>query len=365
MTKSKLFHLSILGSMALLQNSTVIAGVVPAGTKENPCTMDNYFEEASPGVPLYCKDGVSGAVTSIENLRIAIPSTRKQNPDKEEETASAYFNKGLSAGNSVSNAGFWGNVSYSEFESTFIAAAYEAESSNILLGYDIMVGPRSVLGVAAGYENLSTTTFYNGGGNDQDGFTIAPYYGVALTDRLTFDMSIGIASLDNTQSRIDPTDGLIYQAGYDAIRYFGAFNLSHSYKIDNALISARIGYTHAQEIQDGYTEFTGANARTVDERTIELSQAELGFDAIYYGNDIKPYAAVTFRKDLDLDEDAAAGGLPSGHIVRSNDETETELVIGIDLNPAEDLTVSLEGNRVFSRDQYDKWGISLGFRMSL
>ena len=61
----------------------------------------------------------------------------------------------------------------------------------------------------------------------------------------------------------------------------------------------------------------------------------------------------------------AAGGLPGGNIVRSDDDTETEVVLGVDFSYQEDMTISLEGNRVFARDDYDKWGIGLSVRMPL
>ncbi len=368
MNTRRLLTLSILGTLLTVQHSAN-AGLVSAGTKDNPCTKENFNAVDGSGNPL-CKNGVSGAVTSIEALRTVIPGTRKQaSSTDDEQTALVSGKHGLAAGSPGSNSAIWASGNYAEFENTNIGASYEADTNNFLLGYDFMVGSRSVLGAVIGYEDLSTSTFYNGGGNDQDGFTIAPYYGVALTERLTFDMSVGFSSLDNDQNRVDPRTGSILRASYDADRFFAALNLAHTYRFDSNQLGARLGYTFAQEDQDGYRETGGVagnnSRRTVQDRTIELSQAELGFDVIHHANGFSPYASVAFRKDLDLEDDPNAGGLPGGSIVRSDDDTETELLLGIDFNPQNELTISVEAHKVFSRDQYDKWGAGLSFRMPL
>lgn len=367
MKAQSLFGLALAGMVA---TPVALAGVVPAGTKSNPCTAANHSDEVSdPAYGLYnvCKDGISGAVTSIENLRLTLSDTRQRSlnrADEQQNTAYHPQHSGMAAGNMAGNANVWATLGYNEFESTFIAAAYEAETSNFMLGYDALIGPASVLGMSVGYEDLSTTTFYNGGGNDSEGFIFAPYYGIALTDRLTFDIQAGYASLDNDQYRVDPANAATLTASYDAERWFTALNLSHGYAFDSFLASARIGYTHAWESQDGYTETGGPSARTVRDRDIELSQAELGFDLTYLGQNFSPYASLTLRYDLDIDEDAAAGGLPAGNIVRSDDRSEADLLIGVDY-AVDDITLSLQANQVMERDEFDKWGIALGLRMPL
>ncbi|MBT8440559.1 MAG: autotransporter outer membrane beta-barrel domain-containing protein, partial [Gammaproteobacteria bacterium] len=196
---------------ASLASAMLLVGLdaLAAGTKENPCTEENLIN---------CYDGVSGAVTGFDAVRVAIPSIKTQFSSKDEdEAAFNYSTSGLAAGSLTGNYNIWANASYSEFESTFVIGSYEAERTGLLVGVDRMIGAKSVLGVAFGYEDLSTTTFYNGGSDSEDGFTIAPYYGVVLTDSLTFDMSLGYSWLDHSQNRLR-ADGNRLFASYDADR---------------------------------------------------------------------------------------------------------------------------------------------------
>jgi len=326
-----------------------------AGTKDNPCSYDNLSN---------CYDGVSGAVTAYDAVRVALPDiqTRLSSND-EDETALNNISSGLAAGSMTGNYNVWINTSYSEFESTYVIGSYEAERTGLLIGVDRMIGAKSVLGVAFGYEDLSTTTFYNGGNDSEDGFTLAPYYGVALTDTLTFDMSVGYSWLDHSQDRLR-ADGNRLSASYDADRLFGAINLSNTYVHNKLRMEASIGLTHAEENHDGYTE-TGLNPRTVLDRTISITQAELGFGVSQTNNNVTPYASIAFRKDLDSDEDAAAGGLPAGVIAHSDDDTEVEFVIGADIATQQNIDISFAFNKLFSRDDFDKWGLDLSLRMPL
>ena len=330
------------------------------GTKDNPCSSSNLNN---------CFDGVSGAVTGFDAVRVALPSIKIETSSDEDGEQAGLFTtrRGLSAGSSTGHYNVWASATYSEFESTFVIGSYEAERTGLLVGVDRMIGTRSVLGVAVGYEDMSSTTYYNGGGDDEDGFSIIPYYGVALTDTLTFDMSVGYTWLDHKQNRTfnDGLTGNLLTASYDASRTFGEINLTNSYTHDKLTMTANIGISHGEENHDGYTESGGTGARTVRDRNITITQAELGFGVFHTNNNITPYANLAFRKDLDSDEDAPAGGLPGGVIAHSNDDTEIEFILGADISTNENIDVSFAFNKLFSRDDFDKWGLDLSLRMPL
>jgi uncharacterized protein YhjY with autotransporter beta-barrel domain len=342
---------------ATLASALLIVGfdALASGTKDNPCDDENLSN---------CLDGVSGAVTAFDAVRVAFPKIKtRSSSNGEDETALNNISSGLAAGSLTGNYNIWANASYSEFESTFVIGSYEAERTGLLIGVDRMIGAKSVLGVAFGYEDLSTTTFYNGGSDSEDGFTIAPYYGVALTDTLTFDMSVGYSWLDHNQNRLR-ADGNRLFASYDADRLFGSINLSNAYVHSKLRMEANVGLNHAEENHDGYTE-TGPSPRTVRDRTISITQAELGFGVSQTYNNVTPYASIAFRKDLDSDEDAAAGGLPAGVIAHGDDDTEVEFIIGADIATRENIDISFSFNKLFSRDDFDKWGLDLSLRMPL
>jgi len=341
-----------------LASILLLAGVeaFAAGTKDAPCSSVNLNN---------CLDGVSGAVTGFDAVRVSLPSIKTGTlPDDEKQQAGHLTGRrGLSAGSPTGNYNVWATATYSEFESTFATGSYEAERSGLLIGVDRLIGARSVLGVAVGHEDLSTTTYYNGGGDREDGFSIVPYYGVALTDTLTFDMSLGYTWLDHSQNRLRD-DGERLSASYDADRVFGSINLSNAYSHNDFQIQANISLTHAEENHDGYTEI-GLTPRTVSERNMSITQAELGLNISRTHNNVTPYATIAFRKDLDTDEDAAAGGLPAGVIAHSDDDTEIELLIGTDISSRENLDISLSFHKLFSRDDFDKWGLDLSLRVPL
>ena len=349
-------HFFLRASLASIL-SLVVLDSFAAGTKDNPCSPSNLNN---------CYDGVSGAVTGYDSARVAIPEIKtRSSSEDEDETALFNTRSGLAAGSSAGNYNVWTNLSYIEFESTFEPGAYEADRTTLLIGVDRMIGDRSVLGVALGYEDLSSTTYYNGGGDSEDGYSVIPYYGVALTDTLTFDMLVGYTWLDHDQDRLR-SDGHWLYASYDADRLFGAVNLSNTYTHDSIQIEANIGLSYAEENHDGYTETTaGANPRTVDDRTISVTQAELGFGISQPQDNMNPYATIIFRKDLDSDEDAEAGGLPSGVIAHSDDDTEIEFIMGADIYTQKNIDISFSFNTLFSRDDFDKWGLDIGLRMPL
>ncbi len=335
--------------------------LMAAGTKDNPCTNANWFD------PAICLNGVSGAVTSVDSLRLALPTNRKLAKEKEEDrTAGIYVITGLSAGDSIYGLSGWGNYSRSEFESTFSQASFEANIDSFMIGSDMILGNNSVVGMAVAYENLSSTTYYNGGGDSQDALMLVPYFGMNLSDTLIFDFLVGYGWLDHDQTRVDTGNGGRLIATYDSNRIIAATNLTNSYEYGNNILTARLGIGYAEETHDGYIEtptvLAGTHARTVLDRKIKLLTGELGLGYSRVINNITPYAEFIFRKDFDYEEDTRAGGLPGGTIAHPDDVTETEMLLGLNV-VTQAYTLQAEFNKLYSRDYADRWGMRLDFRV--
>lgn len=337
------------------------SALMAAGSKDNPCTSANWFD------PVICLNGVSGAVTSVDSLRLALPKNRKLSREKEEDnTAGIYVVTGQSAGDSMDNISGWGNYSRSEFESTFAQASFEANIDSFMIGSDMVLGSNSVVGIAASYENLSSTTYYNGGGDDQDALMLIPYFGMNLTDSLIFDFLVGYGWLYHDQTRVDTGNGGILSATYDSSRVIAATNLTNSYEYGDSTFTARLGIGYAEETHDGYVEtptvLAGSDARTVLDRKIKLLTGELGLGYSRVINNMMPYAELIFREDFDYEEDATAGGLPAGTIAHPNDVTEIEMLLGLNI-VTQPYTLQAEFNKLYSRDYADRWGMRLDLRV--
>ena len=332
-----------------------------------------------------CLNGVASSVTNGAGLRVSNASygevaRERSGRDGEQDTQAARLpdSAGLAAGDGGAGSVFalWGSYTYSDFDSDFAAQgtslAYDAHAHNALGGFDRLFSQRFLLGLAFGYQSVDADTDFNGGGQENDGFTIAPYAAVLLSDVFSLDVSGGYSPLDYDQDRISPTDGSETRAEFDADRWFVASNLNALLMRGNWVFGARIGYVHTDEEQDGYTE-TGSAAsaaantlRTVSKRDIDLSQLVAGGDIGYALGAFEPYVMVAYHNDLSRDDGESAGGLPAAFTsVQADDDDEVQLNFGVRYYTPWGLTTTLEYSRVEGRQDFDSDSVMLTVRAAL
>ncbi len=328
-----------------------------------------------------CLNGVSSSVTNGASLRRsgadleAIERRRKSN--RTSTVASREVGAFYAAGDTLGGAtGLWLGYSYNDFDSDFAfngtSLAYEADAHQVLGGIDRLFAERFLLGLSLGYSTTEADTVFNGGRQENDGVTVAPYAAILLTDIFSIDATGGYTSLDYDQHRISPTDGSTTTATFDSDRWFAGANLNAALTRGAWLFGAKVGVLYTDESQDGYTESGSAASaaartlRTVRTRDIDLTQVTLGGDVAYAVGTFEPYVGVAYVNDLDRDDGTAAGGLPGAFtVVQPDDDDEVQINIGLRYFASDDLTGTVEYSRVEGREDFDSDTVMVNLRLAL
>jgi hypothetical protein len=354
--------------------SLFVADAAHAQSISSECDRSNFTE---------CLNGVSTSVTNGANLRVtgttnADVARKRLDRDAENEAQAALGRpqSGLSSGDLLGGWGAWVNYRGSWYDSDFVfnneSLAYDADTDRGTVGLDRFIYDHFLIGLSLGYEDTDTDTFYNGGGQDSDGFTIAPYGAWLINDNFSIDVSGGYTPLEYDQDRISPTDGTTTSSSFDADRWFFATNLNALAIVNNWVLGGRVGLLYTQEQQDGYVE-TGSAAsaaagtvRTVDDRDIDLTQLVLGGDIAYSFGTLEPYALLIYRNDISRDNGEDAGGLPGTFTsVQPDDDDEIEAGFGFRLFSSFGVTSSFEWSIIEGRDSFDGHNVSLTIRGEL
>jgi len=361
-----------------MRTRTLLATLLIAGTGLPSAAQATDPNRCSVQEPSFCLNGVSNAVTGLDSLRVALPSGRHEIGEEEERkrdkraqaqrivVAAAQNVAGLGAPDPW---GLWIGYGRSKYESTVRIAPYDADLDSYRIGVDRFFGGKYLLGLALLYEKLDTDTQYNGGGQDVDGTTVAPYFSWLINDRFSLDVNAGYGWFDASQKRIDPTgtpgSPPILRSSYDARRKFVAATLNSFYPKGDWSLGGRVGYLYSEEKQDGYTETGGPSARTVNSRTLRLGQAFVGGDAAYFfGHGLEAYGALIYRYDVSRNDGRDGGGLPSAvGATQPDDKDEWEWSLGLRFYAQRNVTLSAEYLQTEGRDQFDNkvWNLLARF----
>lgn len=338
----------------------------PAG----PCTVEDTTN---------CLDGIAiGAVSPDGMRRISAVNSRMVDDRVEDQMAIVRAGpvrpSGLPAGDTGPAVSVWGNFSHTAFASDFViepaSSSLTAHDSRVnagMVGADVVIGERFVVGTAFGYEDSHSDTPFNGGNHEANGFSVTPYAAVLLTDYLSVDVSGGIAWLDNDQVRIDREGAVPMRAGFDSRRRFVAANIATFRGFGDFTLGATAGILHAKQTEDGYTEQGPAlHARTITEREVKLTQALIGADASYRFGGAEMFGFANYRNDLSRDEGRGVGGLPSTTgPVQPDDEDELELGVGARFLGEGPLSGSVELSHIMGRENFDSWTGAVTLRVDL
>lgn len=358
-------------TITLLAAWVLATAMLPALAQTDP-------KRCSAQEPSFCLNGVSNAVTGLDSLRVALPSGQGQRAEEEERVR----RKGaqsrrivVAASEKVAGLGapdpwaVWVGYSHSKYDSSVQVAPYDADLDSYRIGVDRFFAGKYLLGLAVLYERLDTDTQYNGGGQDVDGTTVAPYFSWLINDRFSLDVNAGYGWLDASQKRIDPTgtpgSPPILRASYDAHRSFASATLNAYLARGDWNLGGRIGYLYSQEKQDGYTESGGPSARTVNGRTLRLGQLYAGPDVAYFfGNGFEAHAAVLYRYDVTRNDGSSGGGLPSAvGATQPDDKDEWDWSVGLRFYARRNVTLGAEYLQTEGRDKFDNkvWNLLARF----
>ncbi len=341
------------------------------------------YEKCSEENHELCLNGVSTSVTNGASLRSSatemseVARRRSDQADAKggESVAWRGSQRGLAAGDEMdmggSVFGIWGNYSYNDFDSDYSfqgqSLAYDADANRFMIGIDRLFAGRFLLGVAGGYQSIDTDTDFNGGGQDSDGGTIAPYAAFLINDYFSLDLSGGYSWTDYDQDRISPVDGTKIRGNFDGESWFVATNLNWFMAVDNFVFGAKAGYLYTEEEQDAYTETGVSSTRAVQRRNIDLAQVVAGAEIAYAGaGAYEPFFMAEYRNDLSRDDDNRAGGLPGAFTsVRPKDDDEVQLNLGVRYYTTWGVIATFEYQRVEGRSHFDSDNFMFTLRAGL
>jgi opacity protein-like surface antigen len=281
-------------------------------------------------------------------------------------SSNGYVGTGVAAGDHDQKFGLWAAGAYAGLEDENRSTEFDGHSVVGTVGADYRVTSDVVLGIALGYEDIDVDTAYNGfGGIDgnisADGFGIAPYIGVTLSDNITADAKVGYADMEYDTLRFDPNTGNRITGSTDADRYFVDAGIKGRYTLQgNWGADVRGSVFYAHEEKDAFTENEAGGATiAVDEDTTELGQFLLDTRVGYAMQGIRPYGLVGLEYDFVKDDVPVA----AGQVQASDSRFGAKLGAGVDFNFAPNVTGGVEAYTVEFRDDFDQYVVSGGLRV--
>jgi len=337
-----------------------VAAQVEGDIDPRRCSRDELFN---------CLDGAGSGVTSLDSLRVSGTRRAVAEGDAEERAREQArigqpgAPRGVAAGAASGAWTLWGGGGAAFYEGSVAIAPYEVDSYTVLLGADRFFGDRLLAGFSVGYEDTSSDTFYNGGGQDRGGVSGAAYAAYLVNDVVSLDASAGYGRLNTDEDRLDPVTGATLLGKYDARRAFFSANVNATTTRGRWVLGARLGALHAVEVQDAYAEVGGPSARTVRKRRVDLTQAYASVDVGWSLGAWEPYALIEYRNDLARDDGNEAGGLPGGGRTQPDDDDEWQGGLGIRYFGPGGVTGSFEWLRTEGREDFDSDTLSLTLRV--
>jgi hypothetical protein len=258
---------------------------------------------------------------------------------------------GMAAGEGMNSpVGVWGSFSYTDSKDDSAARTFDSDRRQFLGGVDISPWKDVIVGVALGYENSDVSTPVNGGSQDIDGFTAAPYVAVLLNDTFSIDVSVGMSKIDIKQSRV--LTGTTISSKVDSTRTFMSGNINASRTFGNLLLTGTLGALYARDSQDSFIESGGTLSVSNPARSFRLGQVRLGAEASWLMGEFEPFAALTLEHDYSTT--AAVGG--------ANDNSGGVAGIGVRyFGIKNNISGSLDYQTVIGRKNLDEgtFGVSL------
>ena len=265
---------------------------------------------------------------------------------------------GLNAGDMFNNISVWGSFNRNNLDDDFFNTSYDSDTNSFLVGADIQPQDNMVAGIAIGYEDTDVDTIFNSGEQDQDGITIAGYFGYLINDNFSIDASAGYTSVEYDQSRIatgvDPNfftvAGSTVSSEFDADRYFIAGNVNGFWVHNNWLLGANAGLVWGEEDQDDFTESSGAISAGFAGQDFETGLLRIGGNVAYDNQSgFTPYFGLEYLNEFERDDIVLSPGLAQPE----NDEDEFVLTLGVSYFGNQSISGDINVNVSVGRDDID------------
>lgn len=262
---------------------------------------------------------------------------------------------GRAAGNDTRQLGIWATVSNTWIEKDEVGtdADFDGTVLNVATGIDYSFNEKLLAGLSIGYEDQDIDTPFNNGGLEGSGFTLTPYIGYKITDRLSVDAMLGYSMIDYDSNR---QSGAI-TGNTEADRIFGSANINYGLVQKNGFdLGLTGGYLYVREDQDAYTESDGT---LVEEVNVRLGQARAGVNLSYthetgFGY-IKPFVGARAEYD---NVSNAPGVINAAGDKGSDDKFGATFKGGVNFGIGDNLSVNLQGETTEFRDALEVYSAS-------
>ncbi|MBT8447102.1 MAG: autotransporter outer membrane beta-barrel domain-containing protein, partial [Gammaproteobacteria bacterium] len=199
---------------------------------------------------------------------------------------------GVAAGDFGENYGWWVNYTRTTADDTLAITRYDGTLNTVVAGLDTTINDNLVIGVAFVYENHNYDTRMNGGTQDVEGFSGAPYVGWFINDNFSFDATVGYGGFDVEQVRVNSITAVatdLVRGDTDQDRWFVAANLNGFTRVGDFILSGRFGLLYTELDTDTINEVDlsfavgdpSDDAFVTPSTNIEIGQISFGGEVAY------------------------------------------------------------------------------------
>ena len=214
------------------------------------------------------------------------------------------FSTGLSAGDETNNSrNVWLNFTPSKYNRDAMLPGsddlqeIEAQSINVLIGADITVGKRGIVGVFGGYEDTQLDVNVISAQQDTDGLLLGGYAGLAIRDWLFASVNGYAASLSTRLEEQAFGIQVPEVANYDSSRYGLGVDLNAVKNADVWSLVGHMAYSYTNDSYDSYV--TDSVEVSLDDQSI--GRFSVGAEVSYIGELFMPYVSLKYESDKSVE----------------------------------------------------------------
>jgi len=250
----------------------------------------------------------------------------------------------------------WLNSTFSSYDNDFFRTRFYGDTHLLLVGYDYTLSDTYIFGAALSYETTNIDTYFNGGNEQIDGFSITPYFAFLMSDTWSLDLSIGYGESDTDQYRTTIVTIPRVESNFSSTRNFVSMNLTSVSNRGRWYLTSSLGFLVANKKQDGYVE---SDTSVVAASDLDVKQWNVLGEAAYGHGDSESYLGLIYEKDTDLDEiKFTTGEQPA------NDDDSIVVTAGWRYY-GKNITASFEFSSRQGLDEFSDNGISTTLRIDL
>ena len=240
--------------------------------------------------------------------------------------------------------GVWASYVRTDSKNEFVTTNSSSKNNTFFAGVDFAPWDTTLIGVAIGFENGSTTTRFNGGSLDASGWTVAPYFGWFISENLSFDASGGITHVSIEQFRTN-TAGARVTSDTDAVRLFATSNLTLTHQLGSLLLTGTGGLLWATQNTEGFRESDGS---VVSESDADVGQFRFGGEVAYLAGNFEPYLGALYAYDFTRTRLRFGAGVAAP----KNDNDDIQMSLGLRYYADSGLSGTVEYSRLLGRRDY-------------